>query len=181
MKATPVIFPSKMKAERLDISPGRERGDSEFARKLDQADMNDTEGRIAHVESLQRPDEWKAATTSDGRTYYYNRKTRVSAWKVPFGGKLAAPSTSSLSSSSSSSRVPGDERQTKNTVVTQSSGLFCMFCGAAPARLGLSLLAHLDECQRCDLASEEVVDVVMKLAGKLGTVSQINDKKLYAV
>ena len=129
-----------MKAERLDISPGRERGDSEFARKLDQADMNDTEGRIAHVESLQRPDEWKAATTSDGRTYYYNRKTRVSAWKVPFGGKLAAPSTSSLSSSSSSSRVPGDERQTKNTVVTQSSGLFCMFCGAAPARLGLPCL-----------------------------------------
>lgn len=30
-------------------------------------------------------DEWRSATTADGRLYYYNRRTRQSSWKLPAG------------------------------------------------------------------------------------------------
>lgn len=167
MKVTPVTVPTGKEAGRLIISPGRERG--EFARRLELAEMSEVEERSTPSESSQqRPDEWKAAVTSDGRTYYYNRQTRISAWKVPVGGKLA-PSAPLSSPPSSSSRVRCDTQRAEDAVLSDSLGLFCMFCGVAPTSLGVSLLAHLDECQRCDLASEEVVDVVMKLAAKLGT------------
>ena len=52
--------------------------------------------------------------------------------------------------------------------MTESPGLYCMFCGIAPTSRVVSLLAHLDECERCDLASEDAIEVVMKLAAKLG-------------
>ena len=85
MKATPVVVPIEKEAGRLVISPGRERGESEFARRLEQAERSELEedrSVPADQSQHQRPDEWKAAVTSDGRTYY-NRRTRVSAWKVP--------------------------------------------------------------------------------------------------
>ena len=38
---------------------------------------------VKQQEQQQRPDEWRSVSTSDGRVYFYNRRTRESRWELP--------------------------------------------------------------------------------------------------
>ena len=48
-------------------------------------------------------DEWKAAKTPTGKTYYYNRRTRESSWKLPEG---ASSSTGAILAPKSTGKKP---------------------------------------------------------------------------
>jgi hypothetical protein len=55
--------------------------------------------RTSHqIDNSSKKDEWKEVIDPESRrTYYYNRKTRVSKWKLPKGAVLAKPKSSSRS------------------------------------------------------------------------------------
>jgi hypothetical protein len=178
-KKANVKLPSEKASGRIVISPGRKKEDSEFARRLrlsegckdDKEDeeksgaMNDgiLTGKDAREATLE--DEWKIATTSDGRKYFYNRRSRVSAWKLPDGARLVE------SAGQSHSRQHTTCASVQSSVSQVKTGLFCMFCGVNPSVEGSSLEGHLNSCSRFDVKDGDAIQTVYTLAAKMGLLT----------
>ena len=72
--------------QRVAISPTREKDDSELPRL---GNLDDSRTEYTSAPSVITPaaqDEWKQAKTPEGKSYYYNRRTRESSWKAPATG-----------------------------------------------------------------------------------------------
>ena len=96
-----ITLPSDRDSGRLVISPTRSRNFSEFGQKL--AACVHAEGSPASDSFSKRSeitadhtttativplDEWKEAFTESGKKYYYNRRTRISCWRLPANAVL---------------------------------------------------------------------------------------------
>ena len=92
-----ILLPADKEAGRISVSPTSSRRDSAFGRQL-QASGEGAEAGAPHTRpghergrgaQHQPADEWKVAHTEHGKKYYYNRRTRVSAWRLPPGALCA--------------------------------------------------------------------------------------------
>ena len=104
-----LLLPSDKESRRMAVSPTSSRTDSEFGRQLAASQERDRGATAAAATTRARPrtekerppaavqaahqpaDEWKAAVTDGGKRYYYNRRTRLSAWRLPAGALCAEP------------------------------------------------------------------------------------------
>ena len=193
-KKASITLPSEKAIGRISISPGREKKDSEFARRLKlngnfkDDDGDGSDGRRQHQQQQDEEkqerntkiagdtkkiaeveDVWKTALTSDGRMYYYNRRTRMSSWKLPDGATLANPSQPSRHDRLTQSAASRETTETTET--TNAFGLFCMFCGTNLSGHGSSLDKHLDTCLKFDIKSSDAISAVCILASKMGIMS----------
>ena len=172
-KKVNVTLPGEKASGRIIISPGRNKEDSEFARRLQLSESyrdneNEEKDVTANGDSIPRinerdtgaSNEWKAARTSDGRTYYYNRRSRVSAWKLPKGAKLVE--------SGQPHNRNNAPLSVQSSVSQAKTGLFCMFCGVNPSEEGGTLEAHLSMCSRLDVKDSDAIHIVYALSAKMG-------------
>lgn len=115
--------------QRVAISPTREKDDSELPR-LGNLDDIRAEYTFAPTVTPAAQDEWKQAKTPEGKSYYYNRRTRESSWKAPTTGIIIT-----LPSDSSNPK-PLRENDTNLTVRgAKASGEIHKVTPAAQARL----------------------------------------------
>ena len=97
-------------------------------------------------------------------TCYYNRRTRISSWKLPDGATLLDSShqrkQETISHSATSSSI--DEK------LRNKSGMYCMFCGLNASEHGSTLDEHLNMCTKFDSRSSDAVMDVHILARRMG-------------
>ncbi len=92
-----IVLPGEKDGSRLCVSPTSSRKESDFGRKLLEAEGDQRREQQEEQQSSRNgeksiaKDEWKEAQTDGGKRYYYNRRTRESAWKLPAGALLVHP------------------------------------------------------------------------------------------
>ncbi len=143
----------------INISPTRSKNESEFGNQLirnatagkdnneDCANSNsvnintknaiDTNKKGNMDEKVHETiDEWKEALTGDGKIYYYNRRTRESAWNLPPNAKLYQPPVEGREQSFSKSQ--------ELFQVKEIPYLFCLYCGVKDTALNIA--EHIQNC-----------------------------------
>ncbi|KAF0715956.1 hypothetical protein AaE_011224, partial [Aphanomyces astaci] len=146
------------------------------------ASSSDSTDDVLHqVTTAHQPpqvvDEWKQAFTEDGKTYYYNRRTRETSWTCPENAIVvnrsatAAPTPVDHSMVGTSTDSVATPATTTVTMHQSKKSMFCMFCGLE-CRVW-ELMPHMSSCDllRTNKAQrtamyEEAVDIASALLNK---------------
>ncbi|OQR92587.1 hypothetical protein ACHHYP_03509 [Achlya hypogyna] len=89
-------------------------------------------------------DEWKEAFTDDGKKYYYNRRTRESAWTCPENVIVIKSSSTNTRTSGDDSAHATDDSSSHRSFLGTKNNMYCMFCGQMTA--AWKLMSHMRTC-----------------------------------
>ena len=133
------ISPTRLKDESefgksLEECARVERGESATATQPQNCSITEVNESSNEVEVI---DEWKEALTSDGKIYYYNRRTRKSTWRLPPDAKLYEPPIENEENMN---------RQENTKVVGETASLFCLYCGVKDDALNVA--EHMKSCHQ---------------------------------